>query len=118
MHFIKLGEKYINLDNVTTIEPKSDLGYVVHFVGQTHSRSICEMDMADIRREFEKVQMLQDLDKVVLKNEQEKDYTHVTRKEDGPEGCRECLQYGMGKDGFYGCSGSFVCPRKLARIKK
>lgn len=38
MHFIKLGDKYINLDNVTTIEPKPDLGYVVHFVGQTHSR--------------------------------------------------------------------------------
>lgn len=68
MHFIKLGEKYINLDNVTTIEQKPDLGYVVHFVGQTHSRSICEMDMADIRREFEKIKMLQDLDKIVIQN--------------------------------------------------
>lgn len=29
--------------------------YVVYFVGQTHSRSICEMDMADIRRELEKI---------------------------------------------------------------
>lgn len=55
MHFIKLGQRYINLDNVTTIEPKTDLGYVVYFVGQTHSRSICEMDMADIRRELEKI---------------------------------------------------------------
>lgn len=68
MHFIKLGKKYINLDNVTTIEQKPDLGYVVHFVGQTHSRSICEMDMADIRREFEKIKMLQDLDKIVIQN--------------------------------------------------
>lgn len=69
MHFIKLGDKYINLDNVTTIEPKPDLGYVVYFVGQTHSRSICEMDMADIRRELEKVKMLQDIDKIVLKTD-------------------------------------------------
>lgn len=68
MHFIKLGDKYINLDNVTIIEPKPDLGYVVHFVGQTHSRSICEMDMADIRREFEKIKKLQDLDKIVIQN--------------------------------------------------
>ena len=68
MHFIKLGKNYINLDNVTTIEPKSDLGYVVHFVGQTHSRSICEMDMADIRREFEKIKKLQDLEKIVIQN--------------------------------------------------
>lgn len=73
MHFIKLGKKYINLDNVTTIEPKPDLGYVVHFVGQTHCRSICEMDMADIRREFEKVKMLQDIDKVVIQNPPEAD---------------------------------------------
>lgn len=71
MHFIKLGKKYINLDNVTTIEPKTDLGYVVHFVGQTHSRSICEMDMADIRRELEKAKMLQDLDKICIQNPQE-----------------------------------------------
>ena len=56
MHFIKLGQRYINLDNVTTIEPKCEgLGYVVNFVGQTHTRSICEMDMVDIRRELEKV---------------------------------------------------------------
>ena len=55
MHFIKLGQRYINLDNVTTIKPKTDFGYVVYFVGQTHSRSICEMDMADIRRELEKI---------------------------------------------------------------
>lgn len=69
MHFIKLGKKYINLDNVTTIEEKSDgLGYVVYFVGQTHSRSICEMDMADIRREFEKIKKLQDLDHIVIQN--------------------------------------------------
>ena len=55
MHFIKLGQRYINLDNVTTIEPKTYLGYVVYFVGQTHSLSICEMDMVDIRRELEKI---------------------------------------------------------------
>lgn len=66
MHFIKLGKRYINLDNVTTIEQKPDLGYAVFFVGQTHSRSICEMDMADIRREFEKIKKLQDLDKIVI----------------------------------------------------
>lgn len=72
MHFIKLGKNYINLDNVTTIEPKPDLGYVVYFVGQTHSRSICEMDMADIRREFEKIKKLQDLDKIVINDPEKK----------------------------------------------
>ena len=71
MHFFKLGDKYINLDNVTTIEPKPDLGYVVYFVGQTHFRSICEMDMADIRREFEKIKKLQDLDKIIIQNQPE-----------------------------------------------
>lgn len=69
MHFIKLGEEYVNLDNVTIIEPKGEgLGYVVNFVGQTHTRSICEMDMADIRREFEKIKKLQDIDKIVINN--------------------------------------------------
>lgn len=68
MHFIKLGKKYINLDNVTTIEPKKDLGYVVHFVGQTHFRDISEVDMVDIRGELEKIKTLQDLDKIVIKN--------------------------------------------------
>lgn len=71
MYFIKLGKRYINLDNVTTIEPTPELGYVVHFVGQTHSRSICEMDMADIRRELEKVMTFQELDKIVIKNPEE-----------------------------------------------
>lgn len=71
MHFIKLGKRYINLDNVTTIEPRPGLGYVVHFVGQTHNRSICEMDMVDISRELEKVNMLQDFDKAVLKTDEE-----------------------------------------------
>lgn len=72
MHFIKLGEKYINLDNVTTIEPKGEgLGYVVYFVRQLHSREICEMDMVDIRRELEKVKKLQDLDKIVIRNPSE-----------------------------------------------
>jgi hypothetical protein len=70
MHFIKLGEKYINLDNVTTIEPKPDLGYFVYFVGQTHFRSICEMDMADIRRELEKIEKLKNLDVITLKNQE------------------------------------------------
>ena len=80
MHFIKLGKKYINLDNVTTIEQKPDLGYVVHFVGQTHSRSICEMDMADIRREFEKIKKLQDLDKIVIQNSPEVECAHDVLK--------------------------------------
>lgn len=72
MHFIKLGKEYVNLDNVTIIEPKGEgLGYVVNFVGQTHTRSICEMDMADIRRELEKIKKLQDLDKIVLKTDEE-----------------------------------------------
>ena len=56
MHFIKLGKKYINFDNVTTIEEKGDgLGYVVYFVGQTHSRSISAADMVDIRSELERL---------------------------------------------------------------
>lgn len=69
MHFIKLGKKYINLDNVTTIEEKGEgLGYAVCFVGLTNARSICEMDMADIRREFEKIEKLKNLDVITLKN--------------------------------------------------
>lgn len=72
MHFIKIGESYINLDNVTIIEPKGEgLGYVVNFVGQTHTRSICVADMSDIRKELEKIKILQDLDKVVLKTDEE-----------------------------------------------
>jgi hypothetical protein len=49
MHFIKLGKKYINLDNVTTIEPcKDGLGYEANFVGSTKYLKICEADMVDI----------------------------------------------------------------------
>lgn len=58
MNFIKLGKKYINLDNVTIIEPKKDLGYIVNFAGQTHNRELSEVDMVDIRRELEKIEKL------------------------------------------------------------
>lgn len=98
MHFIKLGKKYINLDNVTTIEPKVEgLGYVVHFVGQTHSRSICEMDMVDIRREF---------DKIVLKTDEEK-------KDDKETECVGCVWNKRGADGHYECTGHHLCSVKL-----
>ena len=101
MHFIKLGKNYINLDNVTTIEPKSDLGYLVYFVGQTHSRSICEMDMADIRRELEKVN---------LKNDEEK-------KDNKETECVGCVWNKRGADGHYECTGHHVCSVKLG-LKK
>lgn len=101
MHFIKLGDKYINLDNVTTIEPKPDLGYVVHFVGQTHFRSICEMDMADIRRE---------LDKVVLKTDEEK-------KDDKETECVGCVWNKRRADGIWECTGHHVCSMKLGLRK-
>ena len=68
MHFIKLGKKYINLDNVTIIEPKKSLGYVVHFVGQTHFRDISEADMVDIRCELEKIEKFKNIDVITLKN--------------------------------------------------
>ena len=68
MNFIKLGKKYINLDNVTIIEPKKSLGYVVHFVGQTHFRDLSEADMADIRGELEKIEKLKNIDVITLKN--------------------------------------------------
>lgn len=110
MHFIKLGDKYINLDNVTTIEPKPDLGYVVYFVGQTNFRSICEMDMADIRRELEKVKMLQDIDKVVLNIDDEK-------KDDKETECVGCVWNIRGADGHYECTGHHLCSVKL-RLKK
>ncbi len=110
MHFIKLGDKYINLDNVTTIEPKPDLGYVVHFIGQTHSRSICEMDMADIRRELEKVKMLQDLDKVVLNTDDEK-------KDDKETECVGCAWNKRRADGMWECTGHHVCSVKMG-LKK
>ena len=71
MHFIKLGERYINLDNVTTIRPNGNhLDYVVCF----DERNVCFIsaaDMADIRRELEKVNMLQNIDKIVLKTNEE-----------------------------------------------
>lgn len=72
MYFIKLGERYINLDNVTRIEHvRSGGSYYVHFVGQSTVAEICEMDMADIRSELKKVMMLQDLDKIVIQNQPE-----------------------------------------------
>lgn len=67
MNFIKLGKKYINLDNVTTIEQKKELGYVVHFVGQNYFRDISEADMVDIRRELEKIEKLKNIDVITLK---------------------------------------------------
>ena len=64
-----MEKKYINLDNVTTIEEKGDgLGYVVYFVGQTQSRSISAADMVDIRSELEKIKTLQDIDKIFIQN--------------------------------------------------
>lgn len=111
MHFIKLGKKYINLDNVTTIEEIGDgLGYVVHFVGQTHSRSICEMDMADIRREFEKIKKLQDLDKICLKTDEEK-------KDDKETECVGCVWNKRRADGHYECTGYHLCSVKMG-LKK
>lgn len=69
MYFIKLGESYINLDNVTTIQPhENHLDYVVCFAGRNDCCLISAADMADIRRELEKVKMLQDLDKIVIQN--------------------------------------------------
>lgn len=71
MHFIKIRDSYINLDNVTTIIKNDEglsLGYVIRFIGQSECCTVSEMDMADIRMEFEKIKMLQDLDKVVIQN--------------------------------------------------
>lgn len=69
MYFIKLGESYINLDNVTTIQPhENHLDYVVCFAGRNDCCLISAADMADIRRELKKVKMLQDLDKIVIQN--------------------------------------------------
>ena len=71
MHFIKLGERYINLDNVTTIRPdRNNCDYVVCFEGRNDC-FISAADMADIRRELEKVNMLQNIDKIVLKTNEE-----------------------------------------------
>lgn len=110
MHFIKLGKEYINLDNVTIIEPKGEgLDYVVNFVGQTHTRSICAMDMADIFRELEKVKMLQDLDKVVLKNDEEAKAEKETE-------CVGCVWNKRREDGHYECTGHHLCSVKL-RLK-
>ena len=53
MHFIKLGQRYINLDAIAAIVPrKKGLGYTVSFIGG-EAMNICEMDMADIRRTLE-----------------------------------------------------------------
>ena len=74
MHFIKIGESYINLDNVTTIQKYSEglsLGYVIRFIGRSECCTVSETDMSDIRRELEKVKMMQDLDRVVINNQPE-----------------------------------------------
>lgn len=72
MHFIKLGESYINLDNVTIIQPhENHIDYVVSFVGKMNCCLIPAADMADIRRVLEKVKILQDIDKIVLKTDEE-----------------------------------------------
>lgn len=60
MHFAKIGENYINIDNVTTIEKTKD-GYVFHFVGQTHSRECSNADMI-------KIKLALDTEKIVLNN--------------------------------------------------
>lgn len=53
MHFIKLGQRYINLDAIAVIVPrKKGLGYTVSFIGG-ETMNICEMDMVDIRRSLE-----------------------------------------------------------------
>ena len=68
INFIKLGESYINLDNVTIIQPhENHSDYVVLFAGQNNCCLISAADMADIRSELEKVKKLQDLDKIVFK---------------------------------------------------
>ena len=74
MHFIKIRDSYINLDNVTTIIKNGEglsLGYVISFIGRNECCTVDEMDMADIRRELEKVNMLQNIDKIVLKTNEE-----------------------------------------------
>jgi hypothetical protein len=54
MYFIKLGKKYVNLDNVAAILPHvKGLGYTINFIGHHAAMDICEMDMADIRRTLE-----------------------------------------------------------------
>ncbi|SHJ26943.1 hypothetical protein [Fibrobacter sp. UWP2] len=60
MNFVKIGENYINIDNVTTIE-KTENGYVLHFAGQTHSRKCSNADMI-------KIKLALDTEKIVLNN--------------------------------------------------
>ena len=51
MNFIKLGKKYVNLDNVAAILPKENgLGYTINFIGHRATMDICEMDMVDIKK--------------------------------------------------------------------
>lgn len=54
MNFIKLGQRYINLDAIAAIVPRKKglVGYTVSFIGG-ETMNICEMDMADIRRSLE-----------------------------------------------------------------
>lgn len=54
MNFIKLGQRYINLDAIAAIVPRKKglVGYTVSFIGG-EAMNICEMDMADIRRSLE-----------------------------------------------------------------
>ena len=107
MYFIKLGERYINLDNVTRIEHvRSGGSYYVHFVGQSTVAEICEKDIADLRSELKKVMMLQDIDKIVLKNDEEK-------KDDQETECVSCVWNKRRADGYYECTGHHVCSVKL-----
>lgn len=107
MHFIKLGESYINLDNVTTIQPhENHLDYVVCFAGRNDCCLISAADMADIRREFEKIKKLQDLDKIVLKTDEEAKAEKETE-------CVGCVWNKRRADGYYECTGHHVCSVKL-----
>lgn len=109
MHFIKLGESYINLDNVTTIQKYSEglsLGYVIGFIGRSECCTVSETDMSDIRRELEKIKMLQDLDKVVLKTDDE-------NKDDKETECVGCVWNKRRADGHYECTGHHLCSVKL-----
>ena len=59
MYFIKLGKRYVNLDNVAAILPKQEgLGYTINFIGYHATMDICEADMVDIIKEIKFIKKL------------------------------------------------------------
>lgn len=106
--FVEINDMIINLDNITVIDlPSKDCEkYIVNFTRQLHSRYLTESEMSQLREKMKELNILHKIEPII-------DYTHVTKKEDGPKECRDCNWYCLKSNGFFDCTGAHVCSRKL-----